>query len=244
MPDKRFYIDSKLTLQTTYKIKGKELHHLYHVMKSQIGDTIEIINGKNVLAQAQIENLSSKEAVISITSIDTSPLPKKLIFLAQALTKPFKLDLIVEKTVELDVHGIYFFPSTFSEIKTLSKNRLERLRTITISAIKQCGKLDLPPLFMLKDLYSFSSIEGQFLFGDFRKKAPLLSSSINLSPSKPIFIFIGPEKGFCDKEIDFLENTLHAKGVSLSQNILRAETASIAAVCQTSNFLQEKEIYP
>lgn len=223
MPANRFYFDvdlnaDKLTLQ------GDELKHL-KVMRLREKDPIEIINGKGMLAKANILFLSSKELEVEITSLKIEKKNQRNISLAQAYPKTTKLELIIEKGTELGAEVFYLFPSDLSE-NPLKQNKLDRLHTIMICAMKQCGRLYLPEIIEIPSLDAFKNIEGNLFFGDVTDSCPFFSEHLK---NDAIF-FIGPEKGFSNKEVLYLKEELKAKGVKLNNNILRTETAGLCAI--------------
>ena len=136
-----------------------------------------------------------------------------------------KMDLILEKGTELGISEFIFFFSKNSSIKKISKNKVERMKNITISAIKQCKRLDLPNISIVKDIKKVKLQKNSF-FGDIRNNATFLLDILEKPIKNSILFFIGPEKGFSKEEMSFLEK--QAKGVSLSNNTLRSETAAIS----------------
>ena len=95
---------------------------------------------------------------------------------------------------------------------------------MTISALKQSGRLYLPAIEILPRLEALFSHRARYLFGDTRPAPPL-------SPTKseePILFITGPEKGFSKREQSLLDQK--AAGVRINPNILRAETAPLAAL--------------
>ncbi|MBN1914775.1 MAG: 16S rRNA (uracil(1498)-N(3))-methyltransferase [Parachlamydiales bacterium] len=228
MPINRFYIDKPLREGDTISLFGTEFHHL-QVMRLIVNDTIEFIDGKNNVASARILSISKEEAICSVLQVLSYPPPPQKIILFQAIPKQNRLDAIVEKTVELGVSKIVFFPGDLSEKKNLSPSLLERLQTIAISAMKQCGRFDLPSLIFIPSLTSCSP-QGECFFGDTRKKSISFHNYLSSQNKESISLFIGPEKGFSPEEIIFLEKKILAQGISLSSYVLRTDTASIAAV--------------
>jgi 16S rRNA (uracil1498-N3)-methyltransferase len=224
MPHNRFYIDSPLKKRIS--LQGDEHHHLFRVMRKKVGDIIELINGRNILAFGKILSISKKDALIDIikTEIHKPLLPPMI--LIQALPKPPLLELIIQKGTELGVSEFYLFPSTLSEKKELSPTQIKRLNHILISAMKQCGRFDLPTIEM-----GFPKLDIPLFFGDLSEKAPLLSQKTGL----PAALAIGPEKGFTEKEIHKLQE--QGQGVRLAPYILRTETAAITGLSILANNL-------
>ncbi|HSX11173.1 MAG TPA: RsmE family RNA methyltransferase [Chlamydiales bacterium] len=220
MPAERFYIDAPLT--DTLSLEGTEFHHLAHVMRARVGDSIELVNGRGALATAEVTALSRHSATLSILSATTTPTPSERLLLAIPLMRPSKLELIIEKCTELGADTFWLYPAHHSDKDDLSPNQLERLTHIAISAMKQCGRLDLPPI-LLKRFDDLFQTDATCLFGDTRPTAHKIPH-----PPKALFI-TGPEKGFSPQELKLLDQK--ATGVQLHRNILRAETAPIVALC-------------
>lgn len=230
MPANRFYIDSDLIKDTIVELHDSEFSHLIHVMRAKIGETVELVNGKGVLANAYIENIHKKSCELFITSAETKTLEKESLILIQALPLMDRLEYIVEKVIELGVTEIRLVPTQNSKKGTLTETQLKRLKLISISALKQSGRLSLPKIILFPDLYATLPNEGTLLFGDVRPSAKKI-----FIEHSPITIAIGPESGFTDKEVALLEKS-KAKGITLNQNILRTDTAAIAAI-SIINFL-------
>lgn len=229
MPAERFYIDSPLDPRTTAVLEGPELHHLAHVMRIRPGEEVDLVNGKGALAKARLASLEKSKGYLEILETEQRPLPPRLITLAIPFLRPAKLELILEKGTELGADAFWIYPAAHSEKSDLSPHQRDRLHHIAISAMKQCGRLDLPEIKLFD---SFSELFGPLplLYGDTGEAPPLAA------PSGPVVFATGPEKGFSPKEQALLAQ--HGKGVRLHGNILRAETAPLAAAALLNYFLR------
>lgn len=227
MPSDRFFYDGPLVDGGEVTLEEKELHHLLHVTRTNSGEVVELVNGKGELASARVEKTGRGGASLTLLSVHREPLPTKQRILAQALCRFNRLEWIVEKAVELGCTQIWFFPAKLSELDDLSDNKRERLRYLAISAMKQCGRLDLPHFELLPSLDKWRKPEGALLFGDTRPIAPVLERA--LVQETTIFC-IGPESGLHESEVELLESKLGGRGVKLHSNILRVETASLVAL--------------
>ena len=227
MPINRFFIDSPLTKGAVFQLPEEERQH-FKVQRIKEKDSVEIINGKNILAQGLVLSCLKSKIEIEITSLIQRQQKTDKIYLIQSYPKPSKLDFILEKGCELGVDTFIFFSSERGENKNTKE---KRHKLILISGIKQCGRLDLPEILYEKTLYIPKNI--QLFFGDLRKNAPFFPRQITPFP-KSIGFINGPEAGFSEKEIIHFESILKAKGVSLHPNILRTETAALCALalCQ------------
>ncbi len=226
MPIDRFFYPHSLDAPSI-TLDDEESRHL-SVMRIRPGDEIEIVNGQGDLAKARYK----KGAELEILSHEHLPPPPYELILAQAYTKPASLEWIIEKGTELGATAFWLFPGERSEKKTLSPNQEKRLHNLTISALKQCGRLYLPSIVLKPPLQQWAKPQGTLFFGSLFPDAPVLSK-----PLSPAIFAVGPEKGFSLEETHFLEQTLQGQGVKLHDNVLRAETAAIAALAQLFPFL-------
>lgn len=230
MPKERFYIADLNACQV--QLKGSENHHLTHVMRAKMGDTVELTNGKGGLASAIVKIPGKELTLLEVTSFQETPPPKEII-LAQALPRLNLLDWIIEKGTELGASSFWLFPGELSEKKELNITQQQRLLTLSIAAMKQSGRLFLPSILFKPPLSKWPPLSGQLFYGDTHPSAPKLTPTSQL----PIAVVIGPEKGFSPKEVESLR-TFGAKGVKLHENILRTETAGLVALSQLYTILQ------
>lgn len=238
MPDNRFFIQAPtFDKHQVLFLEKDEFHHLAHVMRLKAGETVELINGLGFLAEAEISSLDKHRAALCITSIYTEKTPSYRLILAQALPRLPRLEYIIEKSVELGVTEIWLFPGIYSEKKEVSPSGLERLEHIVLSAMKQCGRLFKPKIQILPPLLKWSAetILPNAFFGDTREHSSPFPTSLD---SDSFLIVIGPEKGLQEKEVSYLETTLHMQGIKLHTNVLRTDTAAICAVSLASNLLK------
>jgi 16S rRNA (uracil1498-N3)-methyltransferase len=198
-------------------------------MRTNIGQTVELINGKGMLAHAMVKTLNKSCALLEIisTEVETKKLP--FLSLSVGLMKSNKIDFVIEKATELLVDEICFFPAQLSEKKELS---LLRAHNIAISATKQCGRLFLPKIKLLNTLKECpndveTNILGELAFDTLPLKD--LIEKYNLKNNTMRF-FIGPEKGFSSQEKTWIKETLNAYSTTLALTTLRSETAAIIAV--------------
>jgi 16S rRNA (uracil1498-N3)-methyltransferase len=225
MPAERFYIDAPL--EGTLTIEGVEYHHMAHVMRTQIGEVVEIVNGKGALAKVEVLALSKKNGTLQVLSSTQTQLHEPTKILAIPFMRPSKLEWVIEKCTELGADAFWLYPAQFSDKESISKNQLERFHHLAISAMKQCGRLDLPPIKILDRFADLFLTPATFLFGDTGT-----TNTEKKSITKPLVFITGPEAGFSEKELKLL--TEKGTGICLHRNILRAETAPLAALFQLS----------
>lgn len=227
MPHERFFTPHPFEEGSSLFLTGEELHHLKTVMRLHEGELIELVNGKDVLAQGRIVKFHKQEAEIQILSCETTAEKKPYIILAQALPRFAKLEIIIEKGTELGAHAFWLFPGMYSEKETLSENQMRRVDLLLQGALKQCGRLSLPKVELKPPLLEWQPITGSLFFGDLEGEKLSFSS---LEKTETRIIFIGPEKGWAEKEKKHLLSVLKAKPILLGPYTLRADTAALSAL--------------
>ncbi len=228
MPHNRYFHDAPFHEHEHIALSAGESHHL-RVSRTPMGGLVELVNGRNQLAHARLLDPDH----LQIEQITEKPPPRQIV-LGLAIPKMNHLEWVIEKGTELNATAFWLFPGMLSEKESLSPNQLDRLRALSIAAMKQCGRLDLPAIEIKPPLLKWEKPAGTLIFGDL--EAPYLWD-LSLTFSDPIIIFIGPEKGFDPKERAFLQQSLKAQGVKFHSNILRAETAPLAALTLISSLV-------
>jgi 16S rRNA (uracil1498-N3)-methyltransferase len=214
----RFFSQNHLIQNEPISLSDDEMHHLKRVLRVRIGEKIEVVDGKGSLAQAIYDDEIISEKVYHQKKTEI----KKV--LIQAIPEKNHLDFILEKATEIGITDFYFFPAERSKIKEISDGALMRMKKITISAMKQCKRLFLPNIHLQTKMDNFKDLSFPLFLAD-PKGQPFQKEATETSKA----ILVGPESGLSSKEINFLISDCKAKSISLSPNILRAETASIIA---------------
>jgi 16S rRNA (uracil1498-N3)-methyltransferase len=223
VPDNRFYTPSTLEKGALIELEGDEMRHMAKVMRKAEGDRVELVNGRGALARAAIKNLSRNSAELLIVECTMEEKPRREIILAQALPQLPRLDLIIEKGTELGATAFWLFPGERSEKTELSENQKRRLFHLTISALKQSGRLYLPSIEFKPPLNQWDRPSLPLFYG--APEGPRLER-----PEESAIFMVGPGRGFSEEEKSYLTGSLDAKGVSLNPHILRAETAALCAL--------------
>jgi 16S rRNA (uracil1498-N3)-methyltransferase len=238
MPAERYFHSGFLEENQRIHLKDQEHHHLVNVMRTRLGEEIEVINGNGQLAKAVLETIEKKSSSLLVESVQTDSPPSQHLILAQGIPKLNRLEFIVEKGTELGMTEIWLFPAMRSEKKDFSENQMERLHTLMVAALKQCGRLFLPKMVVMPPLKQWKDLDIKTIFfGDVDPEAQTFLSVWNqLKPSNGAIFCIGPESGFTEEEVEFLQK-LDAHGVKLHPNILRTETAAIASLTLLSHVM-------
>ena len=236
---RRFFVHSSAVHASQAVLSGPEYHHLRRVVRLQIGAQLVLRDERGIEYHGTVSHFSAQTAIIAIRSVaDASP-PSFTLNLALGLLKGARLDLVIEKVTELGVHTIMPFFSAATVVslpQDRQAQRLARWRRIAQSAAKQSGSR-LPhitaPHSFTQLLDAAPGSETRLLFSEHGQTLSLRAFADTHRTLSSLWIVIGPEGGFTRQEV----GQAQAAGftpVSLGPSILRAETASIAAVslCQ------------
>ncbi|MBP8707530.1 MAG: 16S rRNA (uracil(1498)-N(3))-methyltransferase [Caldisericia bacterium] len=248
---RNFFINPEDIKDNFAIIKGSDFHHIKNVLRGKVGTKLYAItlSGKY---EAEITDISVDSVKIKLLNlIEPRVEPKYKICLLQAIPKGSKMDLIVEKAVELGVSKIYPFYServNFSLDKEKEINKIERWKRKAIEASKQCKRLAIPEINEIIDfdellnLTEGSNNDLKIIFWELEEKNSLskLLDKTKVYPDSSIFILIGPEGGFSINEVKkAVEHNFTP--CSLGKWILRTETAGPFAVGLISYILWERE---
>lgn len=221
----RLFIDAPLGDNTELPLEAAQSHYLGNVMRLQPGDTLRLFNGVAGEWQAEIAQISRKQAVLKLRHQTRAPEPEPDCWLCFALLKRQKTDLVVEKATEL---GASVIQPVITARTQADHVNLERLRAIAVEAAEQCERLVVPeiraPLPLHKLMASWP--QRRLYIADERRTAPVLAPG----PAEPSALLIGPEGGFTDAELEGIAAAPIVSRVSLGRRILRAETAAIAGL--------------
>lgn len=220
-----------------YYISGSDHNHISNVLRMKIGDTFLMSdNGKSNLCKIVSITDDMTYAEIIEENFQKTELPVK-IYLFQGLPKSDKLEMIIQKTVELGVYSI--FPVEMSRCivkieEKKKKNRTDRWQSISESAAKQSKRNIIPEIKEIMSFRQALSIAEKLdvILLPYEAKNGMtdtLDALKSIKPGSSVGIFIGPEGGFDDKEVS-AAMAVGAKIISLGKRILRTETAAITAV--------------
>ena len=219
------------------ELPESESQHCVRVLRKQLGDIINITDGKGCFYKAQITEIHPKHCQVEIIEkMEALPSWKAQIEIALAPTKNIdRMECFAEKATEIGINKIHFLKTRYSERKELKTERIEK---ILISAMKQSLKANLPELSEMTDFKHFikQNFKGQkFIAHCFPDEKTLLSKAYH--KGKDVLILIGPEGDFSEEEINLaLANGFQA--ISFGESRLRTETAALAA-CQTIHIVNQ-----
>lgn len=233
-----FFITPEQAGEGAVTIEGPDVNHIKNVLRMKAGEEMLVSDGTGRDYLCVLEGVGEQEVTARI--IEEIEDPKELssrIWLFQGLPKGDKMELIVQKAVELGAAAIVPVSTKNAVVKLDPKKaeaKIRRWQAIAESAAKQSKRSLIPRvegLMSLKEAFRFVREQGfsqclipyehQLGMEDTRK---LLAA---IGPGQDIAVFIGPEGGFDEEEVKAALE-MGVCPVSLGRRILRTETAGLA----------------
>lgn len=232
----QFFIESSEVRKEYILITGSDVNHIKNVLRMHAGEKIAAVDkteGRKYLCE--IQEFTEEGVLCRILSTEEAiaELPAK-IFLFQGLPKGDKMELILQKAVELGCFEIIPVVCRRCVVKLEEKKRKSRVgrwQTIAEAAAKQSGRGIIP---RVHDVMSFS--EALSYANDMDVRLIPYEQAVNMTetkrrlqevrPGQKIAVFIGPEGGFEEAEIEEAEKA-GAVPVTMGRRILRTETAAV-----------------
>jgi 16S rRNA (uracil1498-N3)-methyltransferase len=237
---KRFLIPHELKAGEEFRLSPEETKHALRVLRLAQGSRILLANGKGQEAEAVILDEEKNGARVRIESVVTSGSSARgfRLELLQAPLKGARMDWVVEKATEMGVAALHLVQSKYAVAAADKQDRWKRLAQ---AAMKQSGCLQAPEIHPSVDFASalsrFRPGEALFLLSPTAELglAAAVRAALSQKPER-VVLAIGPEGGFSPEE----EAELARQGFKaclLSHQILRGETAVLAAVAVAAHAL-------
>lgn len=233
-----FFADPSLIEEKSIQMKGQDVNHMRHVLRMKCGEKLTISNGQGTHYVCEIDKYEDNRAILKILSeMGREAELSSRIFLFQGLPKGDKMELIIQKAVELGVYEIIPVATNRSVVKLDQKKsakKAERWNAIALSAAKQCRRSLIP------NVRQVISFEQALQLGanldvlllpyecavDMEKTKAVIST---LKADQDIGVFIGPEGGFEETEVQRAVQA-GAFEITLGKRILRTETAGLVLI--------------
>lgn len=232
----KFFVKDEQIDNKEIKIQGTDVNHIKNVLREKIGTELTICNEKtgqdylceikemkedNIICHIKEKLLNNVESNIKVT-------------IMQGLPKADKMELIIQKSVELGVNNIIPIEMKRCVVKLKDKDKIkkiERWQKISVVAAKQSGRNIIPEINQVENLKNicetFENYDIVLLAYENEKENTLKAELKKLKATDlKIGIVIGPEGGFEESDIKLLKES-GAKIVTLGDRILRTETVAL-----------------
>ena len=233
----RFFVSPEKIRDNLIVIDDRDdLHHMIKVLRLSEGDEIDISDCNEWEYRAELVYLDSEQAEARILDKQKfSAEPSIAVTLFQGIPKQGKMELIVQKSVELGVKEIVpvFMARTVVADKGNFGKKIQRWQKVSDEAVKQCRRGIIPEV--CKPMKTDDVLKR---FGDFdlvlfpyENESGVTVKDVlrGCEGVKSIAVIIGPEGGFSDSEAEAIVEA-GGRSVSLGKTVLRTETAGPAAV--------------
>lgn len=220
-------------------ITGQDVNHIKNVLRMKPGEEISVSNGADG-REYRCGILTLEDELITcelrFVKEDGVELPSK-VYLFQGLPKADKMELIIQKAVELGAYEIIPVASKRCVVKLddkKAKSKTARWQQISESAAKQSKRGIIPKV---NDVMTFAQalkyaggLDVKLIPYELAEGMDRTKEMINgLKAGQSVAVFIGPEGGFEDKEIEQAMDA-GAEPITLGKRILRTETAGFTVL--------------
>ena len=234
-----FFVNKNQITDHTVIIEGTDYNHIKNVLRMREGEEISVGNGEDENEyRCMIERFEEDRVICRIMFVKEAnvELPSKVI-LYQCLPKADKMEMIIQKCVELGVSEIVPVASKRCVVKLDEKkasSKITRWQSIAEAAGKQSKRAIVPIIGQVKTfreaLNDSQRAEVKLIPYELAEGMDATKNAFeNLKPGQTIAIFIGPEGGFDESEIDEAVKA-DIKPISLGRRILRTETAGMTVL--------------
>ena len=218
-------------------ITGNDVNHIVNVLRMKKDEELWI-SDKEKEYHCVIENAGENEVLLHILYVQEPDYElKNRIYLFQGLPKADKMELIIQKAVELGVYAVVPVATKRAVVKLDDKKeakKLVRWQSISESAAKQAKRLIIPevmPVMSFKEAVAFSqTMDVRLIPYELAENMAYTRQVLSqIKPGQSIGIFIGPEGGFAEEEVELALNS-GMETITLGKRILRTETAGMTVL--------------
>ena len=227
MSNIRLYYPNSISKNTTSLLSKEHTHYVANVMRLKRGSNINFFNQEGEWA-SEVVFLEKDRVEVKFLNKIKEPLKSSSIELAICLIKKNPMDIILQKATELGVSKITPIISERTEIKELNHDRAKK---IVIEATEQSNQFIPPEIsktIKLKDFINQLNGSNKLFFADINNEDRLKKEDIKDDNLKTLLV--GPEGDFTPDERKMILQNKNTISFSLSNNILRTETATISAL--------------
>ncbi len=244
-----FFVSPYQIGEKEIRIEGSDVNHIKNVLRMRPGEMLRLCTGlDNMDYRCEIARIEEEAVVARILWVEESgvELPSRL-YLFQGLPKSDKMELIIQKAVELGVYEIIPMATARSVVKLDSKKaetKVKRWNAISESAAKQSKRMLIPKVGPVMNFGEAMEYAGNLdvklipyeLAEDMEKTRKILK---HITPGQSVGIFIGPEGGFEEQEVEAALRS-GAQSITLGRRILRTETAGMTVLSALMLLLERR----
>ena len=240
----RLFIEKQISQNLMIYIKEKQHHFLKNVLRIKLNDVINVFDGITGEWRSQVISVSKDKTALKIEKkireFETQP----DIWLIFAPIKLFRLNIIIQKAVEL---GVSKFVPCKTEFSNFDKLNYTNLELNAIEAAQQCERIDIPKIEKIINLDAIIKElpnDRAIVFCDESDtKLPSIYDEVrlNLNNYSKWSVIIGPEGGFSNEERELIKKQKNVLRVTLGSRILRSDTAAISSLFCIQSMVDKRQ---
>ena len=237
MSNIRLFFLKSLSLNLTAKLDKSQSHYVHKVMRVKANEAISLFNSSGEW-EAKVKEIIKGVVEFTVTKKLRQKENLKEVWLAFSPIKSNYFNFMIQKATELGVTK--FLPIIFDRTVVRKINK-ERLQKIIIEAAEQSNRINIPEIENLENLKTFLKNfpkNGSLISCDINSKNEKLNSILSKKNKGPYCILVGPEGDFSELERQSIIDIEQSQSLSLASNILRVETAAIAAISIINFYLK------
>ncbi len=226
----RLYVPGSLAAPTI-GLDADRTHYLRHVLRLEKGARIAVFNASDGEHAARLEGFGKGWCTLAVEEKRREPAKEPDLWLVFAPIKRARLDFIAEKATELGVSGLW---PVYTQHTIVGRVNEDRLLATAIEAAEQSERLTIPEIFApvkLDEALARWPKDRRLIFCDESGGGgPIADVLAKKDLTQPHAILTGPEGGFARAELDAVRKLPFVTPVGLGPRVLRADTASLAAL--------------
>jgi 16S rRNA (uracil1498-N3)-methyltransferase len=226
----RLYLPQGLAGGVAVALDSVQAHRLRHVLRLGSGAAVAAFNSRDGEWLCRLGEVG-RGAMLTPTRLLRAPESDPDLWLLFAPIKRVRLDWLVEKASELGIAALRPVRTARTQPERLNP---ARLRALAIAAAEQSERLTVPEIHppepLDRVLAAWPAGRRLVLCDESGVGPPIAEALADFPPGRPAALFVGPEGGFTDRELDALGKLPIVTRVGLGPRVLRAETAALAAL--------------
>ncbi len=235
----KFFVKQEQIKENKIEIIGNDVNHIKNVLRGKIGEEITVCNENTAKDyQCEITKIEEEKIYLKIKKeLENNVESNIKVTIFQGLPKAEKMELVIQKSVELGTFDITPVEMRRCVVKLKEKDKekkLQRWQKISEVAAKQCGRNIIPKINKIENLKTICQNFKEYdivLVAYEKEKSTTLKQELKTICKKDkkdvkIAIVIGPEGGIEKEEIEILQEN-GAKIITLGKRILRTETVAL-----------------
>ena len=236
----KFFVRDEQIKNDIIKIQGQDVNHIKNVLRKKVGDEIIICNSdKEYTYLCDITKIEKESIECKIVRGLEDFKSNIKVTIMQGLPKKDKMDLVIQKSVELGCYDIQPVDMERCIVKYDEKDKkkkIERWQKVSEVAAKQCDRNFIPKvnnIMKLKNICNLLSEYDIVILAYEKEEKIKLKEALKMIKEKygeneiKIAVLVGPEGGISLKEVEMIKENDNVVTVTLGKRILRTETVAL-----------------